>query len=83
MKIEKICINNIDIAIIQSDELLLYDIDSALDFIASVNYETECRRTDMCSMDGADSYSMCRRAGRHESRCSDDHAARGQTAQRA
>lgn len=42
MKIEKICINNIDIAIIQSDELLLYDIDSALDFIATVNYETEC-----------------------------------------
>lgn len=42
MKIEKICINNIDIAIIQSDELLLYDIDSALDFMATVNYETEC-----------------------------------------
>ncbi len=43
MEIRKVSTNNIDIAIIQSNELLLYDIDSALDFIAAVNYETECR----------------------------------------
>lgn len=43
MEIQKVNISNIDIAIIQSDELLLYDINSALDFIATVNYETECR----------------------------------------
>ncbi|NMC55728.1 MAG: DUF4180 domain-containing protein [Eubacteriaceae bacterium] len=43
MEIKKVCMNNIDIALIQSDELLLYDINSALDFIATVNYETGCR----------------------------------------
>lgn len=43
MEIQKVSRNNIDIAIIQSNELLLYDIDSALDFMASVNYETDCR----------------------------------------
>ncbi|MEL7570601.1 MAG: DUF4180 domain-containing protein [Eubacteriaceae bacterium] len=43
MEIQKVSRNNIDIAIIQSNELLLYDIDSALDFMAAVNYETECR----------------------------------------
>ncbi|EHQ89279.1 DUF4180 domain-containing protein [Desulfosporosinus youngiae] len=36
--------NNNIIALVQSDELLIMDIQSALDFIATVNYESGCNR---------------------------------------
>ena len=42
MNINKKTINNKDIAIINSTELLITDVQSALDFIMSVKYETGC-----------------------------------------
>lgn len=44
MKIEIITENNIEAALIQSDEILLKDMDTALDLMADVQYETGCRR---------------------------------------
>jgi hypothetical protein len=46
MEIKKVSRNNIDIALIQSDELLLCNIDSALDFISTVNYETDAENSN-------------------------------------
>lgn len=37
-------INNIEIAIVQSDEVIIKDAQSTLDFIATVGYETNCNR---------------------------------------
>ena len=42
MKTEVIKNNNTDIAVVSSDELLITDIQSALDFIITVRYETGC-----------------------------------------
>ncbi len=42
MKTEIIRKNNIDAAVINSDELLIKDAQSALDFIMTVKYETGC-----------------------------------------
>lgn len=42
MKIERINEKGIEIAVISSNELLITDVQSALDFIAQVNYETGC-----------------------------------------
>ena len=42
MKIEVIRKNNIDIAIVNSDETLITDVQSALDLIMTVSYETGC-----------------------------------------
>lgn len=42
MKINIINLNNIDIAVIQHDELLITGVQSALDLIATVRYETGC-----------------------------------------
>ncbi|NRG47139.1 DUF4180 domain-containing protein [Bacillus sp. CRN 9] len=36
--------NNIEIAIISSNKILIKDVQSALDFIATVQYETGCNR---------------------------------------
>lgn len=36
--------NNYQIAIIRSDEVLIKGVQSALDFIATVRYETGCER---------------------------------------
>jgi hypothetical protein len=44
MEISIIKESNKDIAVINSDEILLSDIQSALDFIATVNFETGCNR---------------------------------------
>ncbi|WP_139993013.1 DUF4180 domain-containing protein [Paenibacillus paridis] len=44
MKITKLSENNIDIAVINSSEILITDVQSALDLIATVNYETDCNR---------------------------------------
>ncbi|AFS77519.1 hypothetical protein Curi_c04440 [Gottschalkia acidurici 9a] len=44
MEISTIRENNIEIAIIKSNELLITDVQSALDFIATVRYETGCDR---------------------------------------
>lgn len=44
MKIETITRNNITIACIFSEELLLTDVQSALDLIMTVKYETGCNR---------------------------------------
>ena len=43
MNTEVIKNNNTDIAVVSSDELLITDIQSALDFIMTVRYETGCR----------------------------------------
>ncbi|KAB3531616.1 DUF4180 domain-containing protein [Alkaliphilus pronyensis] len=40
MKIKKITANGNEIAIVSSDEILISDVQSALDFMMSVNYET-------------------------------------------
>lgn len=43
MKTEVITKNNIGIAVIYSDEYLIKDVQSALDFIMTVKYETGCK----------------------------------------
>jgi hypothetical protein len=44
MKINTVKQNNIEIAVINSDEILIKDVQSALDFMATVQYETGCNR---------------------------------------
>ncbi len=42
MKTEVVKKNNVEIAVVHSDELLMIDVPSALDLIMSVKYETGC-----------------------------------------
>ena len=42
MKTEVIKKNNIEVAVVSSDELLITDVQSALDLIMTVKYETGC-----------------------------------------
>ncbi|SHK87957.1 DUF4180 domain-containing protein [Hespellia stercorisuis] len=42
MKIEIINTNNIEVAVVSSDELLITDVQSALDLVMTVKYETGC-----------------------------------------
>ena len=42
MKTEIVRKNNMEIAVVSSDELLIKDVPSALDFIMTVKYETGC-----------------------------------------
>jgi hypothetical protein len=44
MKINTIKENNVEIAIVKSSEILIEDVQSALDFMATVRYETGCDR---------------------------------------
>lgn len=44
MNIKKVVKGNTSIALIESDKLVLTDVQSALDLIATVNYETGCSR---------------------------------------
>ncbi len=44
MEINVIKINNVKIANVKSDEILIYDVQSALDLMATVRYETDCDR---------------------------------------
>ena len=44
MEIIKIKENNLEIAIVSSQEILIKDVQSALDFIATVSYEAGCDR---------------------------------------
>lgn len=44
MEITKIKENNLEIAIINSNEILITDVQSALDFMATVRYEVGCDR---------------------------------------
>ncbi|NBI28556.1 DUF4180 domain-containing protein [Chengkuizengella marina] len=44
MNITTIKENDVDIAIISSNEILITDVQSALDFMATINYETGCNR---------------------------------------
>lgn len=44
MEVSTIKENNKEIAIIKSSEILITDVQSALDFIATVSYETGCDR---------------------------------------
>ncbi|WP_313342435.1 DUF4180 domain-containing protein [Sedimentibacter sp.] len=44
MEIDVININNVEIANVKSDEILIKDVDSALDLMATVRYETDCDR---------------------------------------
>lgn len=43
MKVEVINKNNTDVAVVSSDELLITDVQSALDLIMTVKYETGCK----------------------------------------
>lgn len=45
MEITKIKENNVAIAIVNSSETLITDVQSSLDFIGTVRYETDCDRT--------------------------------------
>ena len=47
MKITVVKGNNIEIAIVSSNEILIKDVKSALDFIAAIDYETGCNRIVM------------------------------------
>ena len=42
MKITKINNNGVEIAIVQSKDLIITDVQSALDLIATINYEVRC-----------------------------------------
>lgn len=42
MKIEVVRRNNTEVAVVRSDELLITDVQSALDLIMTVKYETGC-----------------------------------------
>ncbi|MDD3251879.1 MAG: DUF4180 domain-containing protein [Lachnospiraceae bacterium] len=42
MKTEVVRKNNVNIAVVTSDEPLITDVQSALDFIMTVKYETDC-----------------------------------------
>lgn len=44
MIVRTISKNNTDIAVIKSDSILIKDVQSALDFIATIQYETGCSR---------------------------------------
>ncbi len=44
MKITKIKENNVEIAVINSSEVVITDVQSALDFMVTVRYETDCDR---------------------------------------
>lgn len=44
MQIEKMIMNNIPVAVVNSSESILTDTQPALDLIMSVTYETECNR---------------------------------------
>lgn len=44
MEINVIKINNVEIANVISNELLIKDVESALDLMATVRYETDCDR---------------------------------------
>lgn len=44
MKITKIKANDLEIAVIGDSEILITDVQSALDLIATVNYEAGCNR---------------------------------------
>lgn len=44
MEITVVKENNIEIAVVRSNEILIKDVQSALDFILSINYETGCNR---------------------------------------
>ncbi|GGH21273.1 DUF4180 domain-containing protein [Paenibacillus segetis] len=44
MKITKVKLNDVKIAVINSSEILIRDVQSALDLIATVNYEAGCDR---------------------------------------
>ncbi len=44
MNINTVKQNNIEIAVISSSEILINDVQSALDFLATVHYETGCDR---------------------------------------
>ncbi|MEA4847032.1 MAG: DUF4180 domain-containing protein [Clostridiaceae bacterium] len=47
MKITVIKENGIETAVVSSDEILIKDVQSALDLIATVNFETGCNRMIM------------------------------------
>lgn len=44
MKIAKVEVNGGNIAIVRSSEILIQDVQSALDLMATVQYETDCNR---------------------------------------
>ena len=44
MEINVINKNNVEIAYVKSDEILIRDVNSALDLMATVRYETDCDR---------------------------------------
>ena len=44
MEITVVKENNIEIAIIRSNEILINDVQSSLDFAVNINYETGCNR---------------------------------------
>jgi len=44
MKITTIKENDVEIAIVSSDEVIISDVQSSLDFMATVNYEVGCHR---------------------------------------
>lgn len=44
MEINKITENNVEIALVGSGDILINDVQSALDLIATVRYETDCDR---------------------------------------
>lgn len=44
MELCKVELNGVDIALVRSDEILIIDVQSALDLLATVRYQTDCDR---------------------------------------
>lgn len=44
MKISKVNVNDVTIAVVSSSEILITDVQSALDLMATVRYEADCDR---------------------------------------
>lgn len=44
MNVNKIVENNVEISQVQSDEVIINDVQSALDLIATIGYQTGCQR---------------------------------------
>ncbi|WP_379142977.1 DUF4180 domain-containing protein [Paenibacillus sp. sgz500992] len=56
MNVAKVEAGGVDIAVVSSSEVLIGDVQSALDFIATIRYETDCDRIVLNQSNVSDSF---------------------------
>lgn len=56
MNVAKVEAGGVDIAVVSSSDVLIGDVQSALDFIATVRYETDCDRIVLNQSNVSDSF---------------------------